>query len=424
MPRLQEFVARHRPLIAILVVGFVIRFIWLLYAHPDPVSDYWVYYRMGENILDEGFIGVDGPSALLLPAHPILLAGLMLVSRNVWWLSFAMVLLSTAACLLIYFLVRRLTGRELVALVATAISAVSPGFVVYSPVLGTEHLFVVLMLGTILVTLSLAEHTRGRAVAAGVLAGLAVMTRGEMVFYLPVLLGLIWFGLGIIDPMKRMRLIALFVGAMTLVVSPWLIRNSEVIDPAVGLSTVSGMNFWFAHHAGGYGFTEEVPWPKGDDVSANRIGWELGLAHVRDHPVSILESIREGTFRLFSWPEYALISSTQDAIPGKPLEWNTRYLPFENTIRTALLSSSALLLSLALASFLTWPMWGRGLRILIVGFILASWFGHAVLFFGHPRFRYSLDVLFTALAAITIVGLWERGRLTDPRPNGTPVETA
>ena len=413
MAKAAEFAWRHRMLGWILLVALALRVAWLIHAHPDPVSDYWVYRRMGENILDRGFIGVDGPSALLLPGYPLLLAGLMLVSRSVPWLSMVMVLLSTATCLMIYLVARRLTGREKVALVAAAACAIHPQFVLYAPVLGTEHLFVLLMLGTILVTLSLGPEMVTRSVAAGALAGLAMLTRGEMVFYVPVLWAVVWLGLGITDRIARMRLIALFLGAMTVVISPWLIRNSEVIDPGVGLSTVSGMNFWFGHRPGGYGFTEDVPWPRGSDVVAGEIGWELGFEHIRRDPVSILESIREGTERYFSWPEYSLISSTQELLPDDPFAWNRRYVPFENSVEIALQSVSSLWLSLAAVAFLTWPAWSASLRIVLAGFLAMGWFGHAVLFFGHPRFRYSLDILFAVLVSLTLVGLWERGRLTD-----------
>jgi 4-amino-4-deoxy-L-arabinose transferase-like glycosyltransferase len=403
---LSGFIRRHRAVLTVLAIGFLLRMAWFAHARPDPVSDYWVYYRMGENILDEGFIGVEGPSALLMPAHPVLLAGLMLVSRATWWLSLAMVVLSTAATLLVYLLARRLTGHEAVAVVASAVYALGPTHVLYAPVLGTEHLFVVLVLGALLVAFRVDEHAPGSAVGVGVLSGLALLTRGEMTFYVPIVLVLVWLGVGGAATVTKWRFVALFVGALTLVVAPWLIRNTVVIGPDVGLSTVSGMNFWFGHRPGGYGFTEDVPWPRGDEVTANRVGWELGIAHVRERPVSVLVSIREGTTRLFDAPEYALISSTQQAIPGEPLEWNRRHVRFAGTLGTILHSTAAVSLSLALVSLLTLPMWGRGLRLVVVGFLMVNWLGHAVLFFGHPRFRYTLDVLLTIPVAIALVALW------------------
>jgi 4-amino-4-deoxy-L-arabinose transferase-like glycosyltransferase len=421
--RLRALIGRHRILIGVLAAGLVVRVLWLLVAHPDPVSDYWAYRRMGENILDQGFIGIDGPSALILPGHPILLAALMTVSRSVLWLGIAMVTLSTAAALLVHMVALRLTGREPVALVAATVCAFSPGMVLYAPVLATEHLFVVLLLVAILLTLSVGTGSPARAVGAGAVAGLTVLTRGEMVFYLPVLIALIWIGVRGLDPISRAKPVALFVGAAVLVTAPWLIRNAEVIDPGVGLSTVSGMNFWFGHRPDGYGYTEDVPWPRGDDVTAHRVGWELGLEHIREEPISLLESTRDGTFLMLSWPEYALTASTQEALPGRPLKSNPRYVPFENTISRILLASSVLSLSLAAAAFLTWPAWRRRLRVLFGGLLLANWVGHAVLLFGHPRFRYSLDVLLTILVAMTLVDLWQHGR-SKGRQTARPAEHA
>jgi 4-amino-4-deoxy-L-arabinose transferase-like glycosyltransferase len=402
-------------LVAVLLVGLALRFAWLIHAQPDPVSDYWAYFRMGENILDSGFIGVDGPSALQMPGHAVLLAGLMLISRSTWWLGAAMVVLSAIACFLVYLVALRVTSREPVALVAAALASVSPTLVLYSPVLGTEHLFVVLLLSTILLALNIREDAPYRALGAGAVAGLALLTRGEMVLYLPILMLLIWSGLRTVRPIRKLRVIALFIGALVLVISPWVVRNAVVIDPGVGLSTASGMNFYFGHRPGGYGYTAEHPWPVGDEVAANRIGWELGLAYIQDRPISILESFRDGTYGMLDAPDYALIWSTQEAVPGQPLEWRPKYVPFQGVSGMSLRMASALYLSLALAAFLTWPIWGRAMRVTMAGFLLAGWLGHTLLFFGHPRFRYSLDVLLTTLAAVTIVALWEHGRWAKSR---------
>ena len=416
---LSGLLRRHRALVVVVAIGFLLRLAWFLHAHPEPVSDFWAYHRIAENILDRGFMGVEGPSATDMPAHPLLLAGLMVVSRSTWWLSLAMVGLSTAATVLVYLLARRLTGHAVVALVAAALYAFGPTQVLYAPVLGSEHLFVLFVLGALLAALRVRGQTPWVAVGVGVLSGLALLTRGEMTFYVPIVLGLVWVSAQGASTVARWRMVALTAGALTLVVSPWLIRNAEVFGPEVGLSTVTGMNFWFGHRADGYGFTEDVPWPRDDEVAANRVGWELGLASIRQDPASVLVSIREGTQRLFSTPEYALIWSTQQAIPGKPMVPNVRHVRFAGIIETGLTAAAAFSLSMAFVSFLTWTMWGRSLRLVALGFLASSWLGHAVLFFGHPRFRYTLDVLFTILVAIALVALWERAR-----PAGLPDATA
>jgi 4-amino-4-deoxy-L-arabinose transferase-like glycosyltransferase len=408
-PTFIPLVLRHRALTAILLGAFVLRLAWLLHAQPEPVSDYQVHVRLAENLLDERFFGIDGSSGLWLPGYPVFLAALMLVSRSTFWLSMVMVVLSTVVCLLVYLLALRLTHRDRVALVAALACAVSPTAVLYSPILGTEHLFVVLLLASLLLTLSINRDAPLLGIAAGAATGLAVLTRGEMVFYVPVLVALIWFASRIPSRGTRVRMIALLLGAIVVVVAPWVARNAVVIQPGLNLSTVGGMNFYFGHRPDGYGFTTNVPWPAGDDLSAGRLGWELGLAHIRDRPISLLESARDGTYSMLGVPDYALIWSTSRPIPGAFLQWEPRHVPFQGVIGKILEASAALLLVLSAVAFLTWRSWHLPLRIVMTGLILLTWLGHAVLFFGHPRFRYSVETVALILVAITLVTLWRGG---------------
>lgn len=399
---------RYRALIVIVGVAFVLRVGWMLHASPQPVSDYRVYQLLAENLLDEQRFGLTEPTALQLPGHPWLLAGLMLVSRTVGWLSLWMVVLSTAACAMVYLLGRRLTGREDVSLVAAAICATSPTLIVYAPVLGAEHLFVLLMLGAILAALSPGVGRPLGWALVGALTGLAVLTRGEAVFYVPVLLGVVWIRSP--DLRARVRAGGILLAGVAVVISPWMVRNSVVVEPGVYLSTVGGMNFYFGHNPDHYGWTRDTPWPVEDDLAANRLGWELGLEYVRERPLSLLESVRDGTFGLFGSPDYAYIWATQEAGEDPVLEFSPRYVPFENVISRAMQAAAAVHLALAGASFLAWRSWTLRLRVVAGGLLLCNWLGHAVLFFGHPRFRYTIDVVLTVLVALTAVTLW-RSRL-------------
>jgi 4-amino-4-deoxy-L-arabinose transferase-like glycosyltransferase len=413
--RMTGIVRDHRGAVTFVMVGLGLRIGWLLYARPEPVSDYQVYVALAETLLDDRFFGLDAPSAFWLPGYPTFLAALMLVSRSVVWLSVVNVVLSTLACVLVYLLARKVTGREGVAVAATAVCALTPGFVLYAPVLGTEQLFVVLFLVAVLLALGIRGPSPWRALATGLVAGLAALTRGEMLFYLPILLAFVWFTSGMRPTMRRVQQCAVLVAGVAIVVVPWAVRNAVVVDAGLSLSTVGGMNFYFGHRADGYGFTTDVPWPL-DDIEANRIGWSEGLAYVRERPVVVLESARDGTYAWLESPEYALIWSTGSPDEEVFLAWDRRYVPFEGTLRRILILSSAISLSLAAAAFVTWRRWSTDLRILATGVILLNWLGYAVLFFGHPRFRYTVDTVATILVAITLVTLWKGS--TDARPSG------
>jgi 4-amino-4-deoxy-L-arabinose transferase-like glycosyltransferase len=407
---LRALVRRHRALILIVGVALATRLTWLFYAQPEPVSDYQVYVALAETLLDEGFFGLDASSAFWLPGYPWFLAGVMLISRSTLWLSVVSVLLATLACPLLYLVANRLTGRRVLALVAAAVFAVMPGLVVYAPVLGTEHLFIVLFLVTILMTLRLDTSAWRLAFGTGLVAGCAVLTRGEMLFYLPVVVGLVWFGSNFGNWRTKAVHIVLIASGVLVVISPWIIRNMVVVDTGPALSTVGGMNFYFGHRADGYGFTTDVPWPGGDDLEANLVGWSKGLEYVERRPVALLESARDGTYAWLESPAYALIWSTSRPDPDVFLEWDPVHVRFEGILRRILILTSAISLSLAAASFITWPLWSNRLRVFAAGTVAFNWIGYVALFFGHPRFRYTVDVVATILIAIALTALWQVAR--------------
>jgi hypothetical protein len=165
------------------------------------------------------------------------------------------------------------------------------------------------------------------------------------------------------------------------------------------------MNFYFAHNPNQYGWHEDVPWPREDDVTANRVGWELGFEHLRDEPLSVLESTRDGTFALYGSPEYALFWSSQVPNPGGHPDFTPRFVKFEGVVGRVLVTGAALLLSLAAVSVLGWRAWTRPMRVVVATLLACNWLGYAVVFFGHPRFRYTAEMFMAILAAFTIVTL-------------------
>ncbi len=92
---------------------------------------------------------------------------------------------------------------------------------------------------------------------AGILFGLATITRGEAIYYLPIitLLALLPVpgddkepdtGKTIILP-RITSLFVLFI-AWGIVILPWYIRNQIVIGPGAGLGTSGGIMCYYGHH--------------------------------------------------------------------------------------------------------------------------------------------------------------------------------
>ena len=120
------------------------------------------------------------------------------------------------------------------------LAAVYPPLVWTPAYVWSETLFSVLALGCAAV-LSLERRRRGVFVAAGALAGLAVLTRPAMLFFLP--LAALWLA------WKREWLgVVLFTLACVLAIMPWTIRNAHEYGRFVLVASEGGVTFWTGNH--------------------------------------------------------------------------------------------------------------------------------------------------------------------------------
>ena len=116
-------ISSRKTLIIILVVAFVLRLAWLLWARPVPSSDFAQYLDNARDLIMYGSYGYPEPTAYRLPLYPLMLAGLLLIWDAIAWLSLWSVLLSTVTCLLVYLVASRLGASKAVGLGAALISA-------------------------------------------------------------------------------------------------------------------------------------------------------------------------------------------------------------------------------------------------------------------------------------------------------------
>lgn len=402
----------HLPAAVIVAVGFLARLAWMLHVRPMPVSDFNDYRTLALGIIDHLQFGYPEPTAFFLPVHPTFLAGFALISRSDLWLAFSMVLVGTASVLLVYLVGLRVLPTRRAALIAAGIFALFPTFVVFSPVLATEHLFVLLMLGAIY--LLTGEPSSRRFAASGVLLGLAVVTRGEAVFYLPAvgLWGLI--GMRSALPLKRrVQLLAVAAAAVLVVVIPWYVRNAVVVGPEAGLSASAGLNFYFAHNdSGNYGdYTEGNPLVGLPSEQQSALGWKLGWQHIKAHPLNLVKDIRIGTLRLFGAPDYAVIWATSKGdFYGDP-EFEAIPVRFSTALNDLARITTAALVTLSLAALLVPRSWQPGFSWLIVPLCVSSWMLRTVIYWAMPRYAYFITSMFVFAAALTIDRLLAAGML-------------
>ena len=323
-----------------LAVGFSVRFAWLLYARPAPVSDFGEYLRSAHTLLDHGRFGYPEPNAYRLPLLPVVFAGLLLVSERVAWLSLWSVLLSTAICWLVYLLALRLRMLRRTAICAALICALLPNNVFYAPVLASEHLLAVLVLAAVLVASSEWSRPWVRFLLAGLMIGGATLTRGDGLVYGAVVLV---FGLVTLHSTRpaapnseRWRSVVIrttgaFGLGVLVVITPWAIRNELVVGRGTLLGGRSAIAFFYAHNPNpGFRAYWDQRLSGLSEAEQQRQAWRISFEYIWNHPFSLISTTWRNMGDVFSpnLQRYGIYWSTRVNLEGYPTKPSlTRGLP-------------------------------------------------------------------------------------------------
>lgn len=172
------------------------------------------------------------------PLYPYFLAGVLGLTAS--WTAVKLVQAAIGA--LLVPAVARVGGTlfgERAGIAAAAIVAFYPDLVWFSAHFWSETLFLVLLWWAFERLLA-ADAGGGResALAAGLLFGLAILTRETALYFAP--LAAVW----LYWPARRARLAGAFLVSACLVVVPWTFRNSVAYGAFVPVSTAGGLNLW------------------------------------------------------------------------------------------------------------------------------------------------------------------------------------
>lgn len=388
----------------ILLVAFILRLTWMIKIAPHYQLEYEGYYGLAKGLVANGQLGNPNPSAFRLPAYPAFLAVAMLLGDSSFWLRSCSVLLSTALVGAIYGLIRCFGLGRGTALVGAALCAFNPTFVMFSPVLASEHLFALLLVCAMIVLLIIRVCLAKRIFFASILFGTAMLTRGEGLFYLPLFAWLAWATTPATGWRWGSSLMLLAV--CFCVLFPWYCRNYFAVGPGVGLSSAAGLNFYFAHNNYQYGChsLRKTPLRGLDEVERAREATRLALGHLQMNGLrGIVNRIRFGTKRLLWDPAtYAFMGGSESPpwdisvdIPLDLLRLKRFVEPLMNLFYFVLIAgaiSSAFLLRNSSSRTV----------IILWGVIFLNWAGYAVIFWATPRYRYISEVSMCLLSAIAL----------------------
>ena len=322
--------------------------------------------------------------------------------------KFAQAILGSVAVVLIAVAAWRAAG-PLAASVAAWLAAVYPPLVWIPAYVLSETLYSVLALATALVLQTAADEDAGgqggvrRAVAAGLLCGVAVLVRPAMLFLLP--LAAVW-----LVRRRRVRVAAAVVLGALVVIAPWTVRNYLVHDRFVLVASEGGVTFWTGNHplARGEGDLAANPALKEEELRFRRA--HQGLTSEELEPLYYRDALRHIVDNPVRWAGLLVRKAFYTVVPAGP-----SYALHSTRYRAASVISYLMVLPLAAGGLLV--LWTSPSRPVALLLLAASSVLVGIIFFPQERFRIPVidPVLIVCAAAFAASRASGRRRALTPR---------
>jgi hypothetical protein len=411
------------PWLLLFAAGFAMRAVvlWLVLGMPaHPAPDSAVYDTVAWNLARRAGFSLDGaagpyPTAFVPPMLPWLTN---LLYRAVGHQYAAALLLQCGIGALVPLLLAALAGATFgltTGRLAAWLAVFDPLLVLFSGSLHTETLFAAVLLGALLASAEWVKTPRrGRAVGAGLLWGLATLTRPST-FALPlVILAWAWTPLGLTSaPRERLRQVSLLLLGALLAVGPWTVRNAVVLHAFIPVTTGGGMALLDGNNPSAW--TDPVL--RGDAVRSDRLEPWASRLRGRGEPAADALARREAVAfaaaHLREWPAVAWAKLARFwQLGARGGDFGS--LPPGGTLRAGapdlLLVWSALLFPCALWGLVRTlrgaRRWFQSLPLLAILYFSAL----AIVFWGEPRMRLPVEPSIALFAAVGLEDLRHRLR--------------
>ncbi len=226
--------------------SLAIRLAWLA-LNPQLLTvglerDAQRYDIMATTLLQKGTLIFNGQLASIAPLYPMFVAGCYaLPGPDRLTVLLAQLVLGALMTPAIY-LIGRTLFHERAALVAAVFCALYYPLITISTSVLSEALFIPLLVFSLLSALyAIGENSNRHFALAGILAGLASLTR-PVIFYFPLLLALAALA-ALVRRKLNIRLLGLmlYLACFYLTLSPWAFRNWRELGEPVFTSTNTGM---------------------------------------------------------------------------------------------------------------------------------------------------------------------------------------
>jgi 4-amino-4-deoxy-L-arabinose transferase-like glycosyltransferase len=351
--------------------------------------------------------GAYGPSAYRPPVYPYFLAAIYWLSgRGINAARFAQAVLGTLPVALIGLIAWRLWGRR-AGYAALALAAVATPLIVIGDTLESEWLLVVLELAALAAVLEQRRHPDGLrwAAVAGVLGGLAMLTRTNAVVLVVGLAVGVWT---VLPRRSRSswRAPATLIACSLIVLVPWTIRNAIVMHSFIPVSDETGYTMRGTYN--NFSRTNSVfpgAWvnpelfvyehhiPHLSETALNARLLHQSLRFIGDHAAYPLTVAYQNTIRLLGLTGPTWTEGSEEILGLSPHVAELEYYGFFVLAALALVGATTRAARAA-------PRFLWALAVLL-------WLS-VVLVAGQTRFRAAVDPFIVLLAALGLVALGER----------------
>lgn len=397
----------RRGLIALFLAGVAVRIAWLVLEPATvPVADERVWLIAGISSLAERahFSPLLWRQIFYPPLFPYLIG----IGNALGGMT-AVTLLQVLASSLAIPAVGRIGDRlasERVGTAAAALVAFWPEFVWHSVHFWAEPLYVTLLFWSFERLLAAASERRAApAISAGILLGLATLTREPALYFAPI--AAVWLAFRAAKPGRRQAVGFLLATLVTL--APWAARNWVVYRAFIPVSLMSGRTLWEGNtaltHRQVFRRYSAIRGGRDTVMEQYRIAVQSGVDNiVARQPWWFLEKLGEQMPRFWAADNLALIHMERGAYgPVSPRDLR---LAAVVTLGPYL---GLMLVFLVGACRIRW----KGGVVLLMGFLLYYCIVHVVVH-GHPRFRLPVTPIVMLLAAVAWLAPLELGAAWTP----------
>ncbi len=291
--------------VVVFLAALLIRILFIALVPAPPFgNDMITYEGIAKNLLEGRwhFGWGDEPSAHREPVYPLFVAAIYKISgESRAAVHYTQAVVCAAACGLLVLLASRLLRSRWAAVLAGALAAIYPPFLMQIQTILTEPLATFLLLVAAYLVVVGWSGTKPAALAwGGFFLGLATLTRAANLMYAPLLALLL---LTVSGPRGRpgLKSPAVFLIVFLAVLSPWIIRNYVVFDRFIPVAVNAGGSFFRGNYDEGTlgamhsNYEPQMPeeitsrYEDLDEVGIDRLLMKEGVEYVRNHPSTFVK---------------------------------------------------------------------------------------------------------------------------------------